>query len=61
MATRESKDVAKLKEYIRKLKLYLREHQVFDRKIVNNLKRLNRKVGGKPPGVTDPPNPPFRP
>jgi hypothetical protein len=60
MATRE-KDVANLKEYIRKLKAYLRKQAVFDRKVANNLRRLNRKVGGNPPGVTDPPKPPFRP
>lgn len=61
MATRESKDVAKLKEYIRKLKLYLRKQSVFDQKVVNNIRRLNRKVKGKPPGITNPPPPPFKP
>jgi len=61
MATRESKDVANLKAYIRKLKLHLRKQQVFDRKLVSNLRRLNRKAGGKPPGITDPPKPPFTP
>ena len=61
MAARGSKDVANLKEYIRKLKLYLRKQDVFNRGVRNNLKRLNRKAGGRPPSITDPPKPPFKP
>jgi hypothetical protein len=60
MATRE-KDVANLKEYIRKLKVYLRKQAVFDRQVKNNIRRLNRRVKGKPPTITDPPKPPFKP
>jgi hypothetical protein len=61
MATRESKDVANLKEFTRRLKAYLRKQDTFNRGVRNNLKRLNRKAGGKPPSITDPPKPPFKP
>lgn len=61
MAARGSKDVANLKEYIRRLKAYLRKQDAFNRGVRNNLKRLNKKSKVKPPSITDPPKPPFKP
>ena len=58
MAT--DKDVAKLKKYVGKLNKFLRNQEVWEKKVENNLKRLNKKVGGIGPGpnITDPPKPP---
>jgi hypothetical protein len=60
MATAQSRDVANLKAYTKKLKVYLRKQQLWQKNIVNIVKRLKRKWPGGP-GVTTPPTPPFKP
>ena len=52
-------------KYIRKLKLWLRKQQTFNRDAARDLNRLKRKVFktsvGGPAPINPPPPPPFKP
>ena len=53
-------DVTKLNKYVKRLDKFLRNQELWEKRVENNLKRLNKKVGGIGPGpnITDPPRPP---